>query len=296
MTGYYDLRKQVDINPPQDCSDFDVWINSEENDYSCALHPEGFPVFLHSDELSANDEYLKSDPFGLKEDLDTVFQKRRISCTIQLIKNHILHKNMRLLDIGCGQGHFTNVFKSEFPDMDVYALDHSISAIRYANKNFKDINFSVADAFQPPFADDSFDIVVCNNLWEHVPDPVKLAIAIYRILKTDGVLIVSTPSRYRLANIVNMIKGKKAVLLNKFHITEYSVGQVTEQLSYAGFSVERIFSEPIRERKIGGRLLKLFLSVLIRLFKSHHVLELTVFYAAIKLPSKRKSDLLECNG
>lgn len=285
MAGYYDLRKQVDIDPPQGCCAFDVWINSEENDYSCALHPEGFLVFLDRDELSANDEYLKSDPFGLKEDLDTVFQKRRINCTLQLIKNHILHKNMRLLDIGCGQGHFTNVIKSEFPDMDVYALDHSISAIRYANRNFKDISFSVADAFRPPFADASFDIVVCNNLWEHVPDPINLANSIYRILKTNGILIISTPSRYRLANIVNIIKGKGVALLNKYHITEYSVGQVEEQLNYSGFKVARIFSEPLREAKIGGRLLKFFLSLLLKIIKSQHIMELTVFISAIKLPS-----------
>jgi len=287
MNAYYDLRKRVVINQPQDCCPFDKWVNSERNDCPCALHPEGFLVFLNSSEMSLNDEYFKSDPFGLKEDLDNVFQKRRIKCTIQLLNDHKHNHKGRLLDIGCGQGHLTNIIKSRFPLLDVYAIDHSISAISYANSNFKGISFSVADAFHPPFPDASFDIVVCNNLWEHVPDPINLANSIHRILKTDGVLIISTPSRYRLANIINMIKGKKGVLLNKYHITEYSVGQVIEQLNYSGFRVERIFSDPIRERKIGGRLFKTFLSALIRFFRSHHVLELTVFYSAVKRPSQK---------
>jgi 23S rRNA (guanine745-N1)-methyltransferase len=65
-----------------------------------------------------------------------------------------------LLDLGCGEGFYTHLFANELPDCDVYGLDISKSAVKYAAKRYKEANFSVASAKQAPFANESMDCVV----------------------------------------------------------------------------------------------------------------------------------------
>jgi len=138
----------------------------------------------------------------------------------------------------------------------------------------------VGNAYDCPYATNYFDLVICNNLWEHVPDPLHLLSRIAKILKTDGCIIISTPSRYRLSNLLNVLRGKPVNFISKHHVTEYSVGQVIEQLRYGGFGISKIFSKPIKMWSIKTRVAKSILSGIVLLFGSHHQLESTVFYLA----------------
>jgi hypothetical protein len=68
--------------------------------------------------------------------------------------------------------------------------------------------------------------------------------------------------------------------MSRHHVTEYTVGQVKEQLAYGGFEVRRILSSPISEGSIKASIAKWILSQLISLVGSHHQLEATLFYLA----------------
>ena len=68
--------------------------------------------------------------------------------------------------------------------------------------------------------------------------PLQMLKKIERSLKPGGHLIISTPSRYRLPNLIRVLVGKPIVLGSRQHVTEYSVGQVMEQLKYLGYEVE----------------------------------------------------------
>ena len=136
----------------------------------------------------------------------------------------------KILDIGCGEGHITAEIQKNFLGAEVSGLDYSISAISYAVEKFPGIDFCVADAYNPLYCDNYFDAVVCNNLWEHIPDPLALLKGMNRILKDGGYIILSTPSRYRFPNLLNVLRGKPPVFMSTHHVTEYSVGQVIEQL------------------------------------------------------------------
>lgn len=120
---------------------------------------------------------------------------------------------------------------------------------------------------------------------------LRLLDSVARPLKPNGHLIVSTPSRYHLNNLFHVLAGKPVALASPHHETEYSVGQVLEQLRYAGFGVQRmackvLWPERITVRgrtKLGiGALLTGF----IRLNRSHHNLVSTVFYLGRKCKIK----------
>jgi 2-polyprenyl-3-methyl-5-hydroxy-6-metoxy-1,4-benzoquinol methylase len=282
MGEYYNLKKRESINLDSECCEIASW-EKNNSEYSCCRHPNGFYIFLEPQELIISDEYkVNIDPFTIQKDFKNDFHQRRLNYTIDLIKNHNSESKLKLLDLGCGQGLFTNSFKNEFTNYDVYGLDHSITAIEFANSNFDNIDFVVADAYYPPFEDEYFDIIVCNNIWEHVPDPLNMLNAIRRILKPNGQLIISTPSRYRIGNLTRVFLGKE-VSMSKHHITEYTVGQMREQLKFGGFKINKTYSPPIKEVGWKIRVAKVLVSLFLKIVKSHHILESTVFYSAIKI-------------
>ncbi len=200
----------------------------------------------------------------------------------------IAAEGSKILDLGCGKSFITAEIKKQSPGAELSGLDYSLSAIDFAAQKFKEIDFCVANALDPPYASNYFDLVVCNNLWEHVPDPLNLLEKIRKITKPGGYLIISTPSRYRIGNLVRVLIGKPVLLMSSYHVTEYSVGQMVEQLHYGKYKVTRVYSRSIKEKNSSIRqllssvLIKPVASLLIKVTHSHHNLESTVFYLARK--------------
>ena len=61
-----------------------------------------------------------------------------------------------------------------------------------------------------PFADDTFDLVICNHVIEHVPDWERLAQELHRVVRPGGLVYVATPNIYRLSNPLRIVlKGEK---------------------------------------------------------------------------------------
>ncbi len=283
---YYDWSYHKPLSKANGCR-FEDWPQ-KHTDFPFALHPKAFPIFLHPDELRESDEYSQGDPHSVKKGFQSEFQKRRVACTLHLIELAVTDKSRtpKVLDVGCGEGHITAEIREFLPNAEISALDYSLSAITYAANHYPGIDFCVADAYQPPYFKEYFDIVVCNNIWEHVPDPVFLLSRISRIIKPRGYLIISTPSRYRLENLAQVLLGKPIRLGAANHVTEYSVGQVIEQLRFGKFTVEKIYSRPKKEKPrniqefIGYKLAKPIFKIYLRMIKSHHSLEGTVFFLA----------------
>ena len=187
--------------------------------------------------------------------------------------------------MGCGQGHITAKIKESYPSAEISALDYSLSAIEYAVSHFSDIDFACGSAYACPYTERYFDIVVCNNIWEHVPDPLCLLSEIRRLLKPGGFLIVSTPSRYRLNNLIRVLMGKSVIFMSQHHVTEYSVGQVLEQLTYGGFRLIKVLSKPVHGESEGlkSKVAKSIFSLNISISGSHHQLSSTVFYLSQRI-------------
>ena len=110
-------------------------------------------MFLPTGEVEASDEYSASDPYSVETGITGDFQRRRIECTLEIVGDAAkrIQRPPKVLDLGCGQGHITAVIKKQVPGAEVYGLDYSISAIRYANSKFPGIEFVVASAYHCPY-------------------------------------------------------------------------------------------------------------------------------------------------
>lgn len=276
-----------------DVQPYSDWI--ENTDYTgISLHPDGFYIFITHDQAISLDEYQEgtSDPYWEKtnpgyKDAEACMNE----CTLELIDIAGLKSDPStcILDVACGKGSITANIKKKYPSTTIIGLDLSLTAIQEAVKEYNDIQFIVADSFTMPFAPKSFDLVVCNNFWEHIYNPYQLGNNFNNILKPNGSLIISTPSRYNFNNLWSVIAGRKVDFQNPtFHITEYSIGQIKEQLNRCGFTVEKIISKPVPlyggswKTKLKYKFVKPALQKLINLTHSHHILETSAFILAKK--------------
>ncbi len=234
-------------------------------------------------------------PTGLKanckEGMATVFTKDESiarSISFAIIRSPLLPPppQFNLLDIGCGEGHLTAQLKKQCPTIQtVYGIDMSLTACVKGKRLYPELEFIVGDAYSLPFQDKSFDIVLLNNIWEHVPDPCRMLSAAAPLMKDDGIVLISTPNRYRFTNIVRKALTGRCKLVSTHHVTEYSQGQVEEQLEFMGFDVVEVASSPSGGSRYPVKFCSRVLRTLLCCTKSKLAFESTLFYIAKKKQS-----------
>lgn len=103
-----------------------------------------------------------------------------------------LSREMNVLELACGTGQLTFPLCSKVKLWE--ATDFSEKMIAEAKKKngSSRLYFSVQDATDLPYADNSFDAVVISNALHIMPHPEKALSEIYRVLKEDGKLFAPT--------------------------------------------------------------------------------------------------------
>lgn len=133
-----------------------------------------------------------------------------------------IRNDLKVLEVGCGSGHFTNMIKTYYPTCEVYGIDLDDNNIKFAKNESKklniDVHYQVADVKHLPFEDNSFDIVFSHTLIEHLPfdDFIKEQ---KRVLKKGGKLIIMR---------VDMVKKND----KPFMYLEDEINQVYSGISY----------------------------------------------------------------
>lgn len=105
---------------------------------------------------------------------------------------------LKCLDIGCSSGIITSLLGDQF-SMTI-GIDIDREAVLYAQKyhSSSKIQFLIADAMSLPFQDESIDVVICNHIYEHVPDATRLIEEIYRVMKKSGFCYFSAGNKYMI--------------------------------------------------------------------------------------------------
>ncbi|MBR6682006.1 MAG: methyltransferase domain-containing protein [Clostridia bacterium] len=109
--------------------------------------------------------------------------------------NEILGKGNVVLDAGCGEGYYTSLFAE---NNDVYGIDVSKDAVKYASSRCKNAAFAVASLSDIPLPDESVDVII-NIFAPDFPDEIL------RVLKPNGRLIVVSPLENHLIELKNAI-------------------------------------------------------------------------------------------
>ncbi len=99
-------------------------------------------------------------------------------------------KGLRWIDVGCGNGAFTDVLIARCAPAAVTGIDPSDGQLAYARTRpgTRMAQFRIADAQSLPFADDSFDAASMALVITFLPDPVKAASEMARVVKPGGIV------------------------------------------------------------------------------------------------------------
>lgn len=129
----------------------------------------------------------------------------------------------RVLEAGCGAGYGT-AFLSQHAG-HILGVDRNPEAIKYAAEHYirQNLEFRQMDFQKMDFPPSSFDVVVSFQVLEHLTTPDQFLQNVKKILKAEGVLLLTTPNRCLRLN-----EGEKP--WNPFHEHEYDAGELSSLL------------------------------------------------------------------
>jgi SAM-dependent methyltransferase len=124
----------------------------------------------------------------------------------------------KLLEVGCGAGRYTRAFLHYRPDLEVHGCD--ISHIALAEARAADpagrIEYKLGDALDLPYADQSFDIVVLFDVFEHVTDVELAAAEVARVLRPGGVFHCFVPCEGNRRTIFSLLRKSRLLPIHRW--------------------------------------------------------------------------------
>lgn len=155
----------------------------------------------------------------------------------EILRKHLGLAPFDVLDIGCGDATFSKLFPSyawtgidinteKTKGKPVKALEHDICSVPY------------------PLPQASYDAVVCSEVLEHIWDPRVIHKEAKRLLKPNGLYVISTPNFNWIANI---LENSQRILFNPDqkwtmeHIRHYTPQTHIRDLSVAGFKILNVY-------------------------------------------------------
>ena len=133
-------------------------------------------------------------------------------------------KGKKVLDLSCGEGYGSLMLAEE--SCEVIGIDIDENTIRHASTKYvkKNLEFIIGSMSDIPIKDEKlFDVIVCFEAIEHIEDHDGLMKEVKRLLKADGVFIVSTPNKYICSDQPNY--------QNPFHLKELYLNEFEGLLS-----------------------------------------------------------------
>ncbi len=169
-------------------------------------------------------------------------------------------KKLKILDVGCFPYHLGAALEK---------LGHEVYGISSTHEPIKQKRVAIlnieTDAF--PYKDNMFDVVLCSEVLEHLPQsPVPALAQMYRVTKKDGYVLVTTPNIARSINQGKMLLGRTPMYsidaflenggqgsnLYHRHNREFTLRELKTLVKHAGFTVTKathfISYHPFRRR------------------------------------------------
>ena len=141
-----------------------------------------------------------------------------------------------VLDIACGTGYGIAILKKQARHVTGVDVDAE-AATQALVECDEGADVLLGNGLGLPFRDASFDVITSFETLEHLHERTIFLTELHRVLKPDGILLLSTPN----ANYSQPVDGKPA---NPFHIHEYTPGELRGELEEL-FVIKRFLGQTL---------------------------------------------------
>ena len=174
-------------------------------------------------------------------DLNSPFQRYRVD-KVRAIYDPLPHEHV--LDLGCGWGTIEWALAPRVAQ--VAGVDFSASSVDLCERQraalgLRNVRFVHADAGATGLPDESFDLVIAADLFEHLypDDSERVAREAQRVLRRGGRFLIWTPHRGHLFEI---LKNNRVLLKpDSTHVDYKSMARLQRLLEGAGFVLEKAY-------------------------------------------------------
>ena len=145
-------------------------------------------------------------------------------------------KDKRVFDPGCGLGFFSAICQNK--GANVFAMDVGTNLIAKTREK-SDSLCAVGSVLHIPFKDNFFDLIICTEVIEHTPDPMKSIPELHRVLKKGGLLVLTVPNKFWKFSEIVARKLKIRPYLGFENWVGYT--DLKKQVIHSGFNIEKQF-------------------------------------------------------
>jgi 2-polyprenyl-3-methyl-5-hydroxy-6-metoxy-1,4-benzoquinol methylase len=158
------------------------------------------------------------------------------------------------LEVGFGSGVYLPVLSELYQEVtasDVEDAHLRLSPMLQASHPNLQVVFD--DITHSNLPEKHFDLILCTEVVEHIPDSASAIAGMHRLLKPGGILVLSTPQRWsplevtaKIAFMPGIIDVVRAIyrepIIETGHINLMTEEEVTDQLTAAGFHIRERFT------------------------------------------------------
>jgi ubiquinone/menaquinone biosynthesis C-methylase UbiE len=158
-----------------------------------------------------------------------------------LNKTGVLSKQKKLLEIGSGTGGMLAFLYKE--GYDIEGIEINDILIERSKTIYGGLPLSLTNSEILPFEDNSFDVVMSFDVFEHIPNSDKHLSEVFRVLKQNGHYLLQTPNKF--TNVVfETIRWKSFTKWKKGHCSLHSYWGIIDRFGKNGFDV-RFYCIPV---------------------------------------------------
>ncbi len=155
------------------------------------------------------------------------------------------HSSMSILDVGCGGGDFGVGLRQKCPSAEIFGIEINQEVADRAPALYSKVHVGDVNAVLRQLPDAGFDLIVFNDLLEHLVDPYSCLASCQRILQPGGRILASIPNMRFWPALSDLVfqaewRYRDAGVMDETHLRFFTEKSIRRMFDEAGFAIEQI--------------------------------------------------------
>lgn len=158
------------------------------------------------------------------------------------VAEYIPRNVRKVLEIGCGEGSFRSFFDDE---VEYWGIEPNTLVANIAKNKLSKVLNGTFDEVEDKLIESYFDLIVCNDVIEHMVDPKVFMQSIKKYMASEASMLISIPNVRYLTNIYDLLIKKDwqyrdAGILDYTHLRFFTKKSLENFIHSEGYSIRLI--------------------------------------------------------